>query len=78
MKKTILIITGLLLLAGMARSQETKLQTHKVSLNYLAIKEQMNYGLVFRGPGLGYAYSAQWQNDKRLLAYEGRFTLSSL
>jgi hypothetical protein len=77
MKKTILLISGMLLLASLAMSQETKLQTHNVSLNYLAIKDQMNYGLVFRGPGLGYAYSAQWQNPKRILAYEGRFNLST-
>jgi len=76
MKKTILILTGLILLAGMVRSQETKLQTHTISLNFLQIKEEMNYGLVFRGPGIGYAYSAQWQNKNRLMAYEGRFSLS--
>jgi hypothetical protein len=38
----------------------------------------MNYGLVFRGPGIGYAYSAQWQNEKRLLDYEVRFSFSIL
>lgn len=76
MKKAIVIITGFILLAGMARSQETKLQTHTVSLNFLQIKEEMNYGLAFHGPGLGYAYSAIWQNPKRILAYEGRFSLS--
>jgi hypothetical protein len=76
MKKTILIIIGFFLLAGMAMSQETKLQTHTVSLNFLQIKEEMNYGLAFHGPGLGYAYSAQWQNDNRILAYEGRLILS--
>lgn len=75
MKKTIVFIIGLILLAGLARSQETKLQTHTVALNFLQIKDQMNYGLVFRGPGLGYAYTAQWQNPKRIMAYEGRFTL---
>jgi hypothetical protein len=76
MKKTILILTGLILLACMVRSQEIKLQTHTVSLDFLQIKEEMNYGLVFRGPGIGYAYSAQWLNKNRLLAYEGRFSLS--
>jgi hypothetical protein len=77
MKKTILIIIGLLLLDCTAWPQEIKLQTHTISLNYQAIKEQMNYGLVFRGPGLGYAYTAQWQNPKRILAYEGRFNVSA-
>jgi len=76
MKKTIVIIVGFLLVAGIAMSQEIKLQTHTISLNFLQIKEEMNYGLVFRGPGLGYAYSAQWQNEVRMLTYEGRFTFS--
>jgi hypothetical protein len=76
MKKTILFIIGFILLAGIACAQETKLQTHTVSLNFLQIKEEMNYGLAFRGPGLGYAYSAQWQNKNRILDYEGRLTIS--
>jgi len=78
MKKTIVIITGFILLAGMTKSQEVKLQTHTVTLNFLQIKDQMNYGLVFNGPGLGYAYFAQWQNEKRLLEYEGRFIFSPI
>jgi hypothetical protein len=76
MNKFICFFLGFFLLAGFARSQETKMQTHTVSLNFLTIKDQVNYGLVFRGPGLGYAYSAQWQTTQRLLAYEGRFSLS--
>jgi hypothetical protein len=77
MKNTIVIFMGFFLLAGFARSQETKMQTHTVSLNYLSIKDHVNYGLVFRGPGLGYAYSAQWENPNRMLAYEGRFCVST-
>jgi hypothetical protein len=76
MKKTIVIITGIFLLATMAYTQEIKLQTHTVSVNWLGIKDQMNYGLVFRGPGIGYAYSARWENKDRILAYEGRFSFS--
>ena len=30
----------------------------------------MNYGLVFRGPGLSYASSYQWQTDRRVFNYE--------
>jgi hypothetical protein len=73
MKKTIVVFMGFFLLAGIAWSQETKMQTHTFSLNFLTIKDHVNYGLVFRGPGLGYTYSAQWQTAKRILAYEGRF-----
>lgn len=47
-------------------------------MNYRQIKEEMNYGLVFRGPGLGYAYTAQWKNPKRIISYEGRLNLAVL
>jgi hypothetical protein len=76
MKKTLNVLTGFLMLMGMARSQETNIQTHTIYLNYLQIKEQMNYGLVFKGPGVGYAYTDQYQNKKRIFAYEGRFNFS--
>jgi len=76
MKKPIVIVIAIFLLACNARSQEIKSQAHMVSLNFLQIKEEMNYGLAFRGPGFGYSYSAQWQNKKRLLEYEGRFIFS--
>jgi hypothetical protein len=77
MNKTIAFVIGFILLAGATRAQETKLQTHTVAVNLLAIKDQLNSGLVFRGPGLGYDYSAQWQNEKRIMSYEGRFCFSA-
>ena len=77
MKKTIVLMIGFFLVVCMAWPQETKLQTHTVVVNLLAIKDQENSGLVFRGPGLGYAYSALWQNENRILQYEGRFCFSA-
>lgn len=77
MNKTLTIIIGLILSAGIANSQMEKSHFHAVSLNWLQIKEELNYGLVFRGPGLGYAYASQWQNDKTRIQYEGRITFST-
>jgi hypothetical protein len=76
MKKTIAFMLWFVFAADAVWPQETKLQTHTLFMNFLQIKEEMNYGLVFRGPGIGYAYSAQWQDSKRNFAYEGRFSLS--
>ena len=75
MNKTILLFTGLILSAGVASSQMTRSHFSSISLNFLQIKEEANHGLVFRGPGLGYAYSSQWQNEKYLIGYEGRIFL---
>ena len=77
MNKTFTIIIVLIFSAGIANSQMEKSHFHAISLNFLQIKEELNYGLVFQGPGLGYAYSAQWQNDKNRLQYEGRFNFST-
>jgi hypothetical protein len=76
MQKTLLLLLGFFLLTPLARSQETNIQTHTIYFNYLQIKEGMNYGLVFRGPGIGYAYIDQYQNKNRIFAYEGRFNFS--
>jgi hypothetical protein len=76
MNKTFTIIFGLILSASIASSQMNKSHFHAVTLNFLQIKEELNYGMVFRGPGLGYVYSAQWQNDKNFIDYEGRLSLS--
>jgi hypothetical protein len=76
MKKTIVFMIGFFLLTPLARSQESNIQTHTICLNYQQIKEQMNYGLVFKGPGIGYAFSDQYHNKNRILAYEGRILLS--
>ena len=61
------------LAGGQGYTQSEKSHAHMISLNFQQIKEEMNYGLVFRGLGLGYSYLANWQNDKRMIVYEGRF-----
>ena len=76
MNKAFVIVLGLILSVNLASSQITKSHVHQVSLNFLQIKDEMNYGLVFRGLGIGYTYSAQWQNEKRLLEYEARLSYS--
>jgi hypothetical protein len=76
MKKSLFVLIGSLLVACMARSQESVTHDHSLALNFQQIKESLNYGLVFRGPGLGYAYSAQWQNNKRVMDYEGRISFN--
>jgi len=76
MNKFICFFLGSFLLASLARSQETNIQTHTIYLNFLQIKEEMNYGLVFKGPGLGDAYTDSYQNKKRIFTYEGRFNIS--
>jgi len=78
MNKAFVIIIGLILSVSLAKSQVTKSHVHQISLNFLQIKDRMNYGLVFRGPGIGYTYSAQWQNEKRLLEYEARLSFTLL
>jgi hypothetical protein len=76
MKKIIVFLTFLLLLASLSGAQQLRSHDHTVALNFIQIKEQANYGLVFKGPGLGYAYSALWENEKRILDYEGRFSFN--
>lgn len=76
MGKRIYLLGLLLMLFICARSQNMRSHEHTVALNVLQIKESLNYGLVFRGPGLGYAYSAQWLNDKRIMEYQGRISFN--
>ena len=76
MKKIILIFTGFFLMTGISLAQHEKSHAHMISLNFQQIDEEMNYGLVFKGLGLGYSYHANWQNDKRMIIYEGRFNVN--
>ena len=78
MKKVLVFLNCFILLAGVVFPQEIKTHDHTISLNFLQIKEQMNYGLAFKGPGLGYTYSAQWQNDARIFDYEGRISFNAV
>lgn len=76
MNKCTIFIPAILLCCLQTHSQVLKTHDHSIALNFLQIKEEMNYGLVFRGPGLGYAYSAVWENAKRKLELEPRLDLS--
>lgn len=76
MKKPFLLFFGFLVLAYSGFGQDLKTHSHAVSLNFLQIKDELNYGLVFKGPGAGYSFSAQWENDQRILDYEGHLLLN--
>jgi hypothetical protein len=78
MKSGIALITCIILFASIARPQEIKSHSHRLIVNFLQIKDQMNYGLVFKGPGLGYSFSRSWENEKRIIGYEGRFAFNVL
>jgi hypothetical protein len=71
MYKTLILVIGFFVLSLSARPQEIKSHDHQIAINFLQIKEELNYGLVFKGPGLGYQYTAEWRNQNRLLRYEG-------
>jgi hypothetical protein len=72
MKKNILVALSLFLFTTCAQPQNTVSGFHSVSFNYLQLKEEMNYGLVFRGPGLSYAYSFKSENNIRSINFEVR------
>jgi hypothetical protein len=76
MKRSLVFCIAFILAAIGAYPQESKTYDHTVALNFIQIKEQANYGLVFKGPGLGYAFSASWENENRILDYEGRFSFN--
>jgi hypothetical protein len=78
MLKTISILSGILLIISAAFAQPATTHEHKISVNYLQIKESLNYGLVFKGPGLNYEYLKRWEYDKNQLTYTGRFGFSYL
>lgn len=76
MKHKILIAGAFFMLLISAGAQNLKSHNHTVALNIQQIKESLNYGMVFRGPGLGYAYSARWEDEKRIMEYQGRVSFN--
>ena len=78
MVKILLCVLCLVLFMVHAQTQELKQHSHNLSLNYLQINEEMNHGLVFRGPGLNYSFSMHWQNTRRVIDYEALFGFSYL
>lgn len=75
--KKIILISGFFLMIGLCTSQTEKSHAHMISVNFQQIDEDFNYGLVFKGPGLGYSYFASWQKKKWALVYEGRLFLNA-
>ena len=76
MKKIIPVISVLFLFTTCSWSQETRSHNHILNFNCLQLKEEMNYGLVFRGPGISYAFAMQWQNERRIINYEALLGLT--
>jgi len=68
----------LLCLGNITNSQQKRTIENEISLNYLQIKEGMNHGLIFRGPGSGYDFSVRWENNTRIIEYSARFAFSYL
>jgi hypothetical protein len=60
----------------MVSGQTIKSHNNNLYVNYIQLKDQMNYGLVFSGPGINYAYSYLCQNDRRLISYEGKLGIA--
>lgn len=50
-------------------TQAIKTTENKLSVDFMQIEESLNYGLVFTGQGIGYDYSIQWENPKRIINY---------
>ncbi|MDP1728338.1 MAG: hypothetical protein Q8M15_16260 [Bacteroidota bacterium] len=59
-------------------SQKTKIHYQIYSVKYIQIKEALNYGLVFRGPGFCYQPVWQLENEKRVINYQARLAYSFL
>jgi hypothetical protein len=76
MKKSLLLLILLNLAALNSYSQFSLDHNHQVVVSFLQIKDEMNYGLVFRGPGLGFTYSSERQNDRLLIDYQARISMS--
>jgi hypothetical protein len=70
MKKILLSASLVFLSATFAWPQGTRTHNHILNINYIQLKEEMNYGLVFRGPGFSYTYNIRWSHDRSLVDYE--------
>lgn len=76
MRKIISISFCILLISPFVKGQIIKTHSSGLYINYIQLKDQMNYGLVFSGPGLNYAYSYSWESDRSLISYEGILGMS--
>lgn len=76
MKRIAILVSCLMVLCGMTTAQTNHTHRHMLTINHLQVKESLNYGLVFKGPGLGYMYSSLWENDRRVMEYTGVLSLN--
>jgi hypothetical protein len=76
LQKIMLTGISIIVFCQFVRGQSTWSHTNNLYFNYLQLKDQMNYGLIFKGAGINYSYSLFCQNDRRLVSYEGKIGLS--
>lgn len=55
------------------RAQVGPWHSNSLSLTHFQVKEELNYGLVFTGPGLVYSHSRSWESETRKLDYAAEF-----
>ena len=77
MKRLAILVSYVMVLCTGAMAQSNHTHGHMLSVNHLQIKESLNYGLVFKGPGLGYKYSSLWENKRRIMEYTGALSLNA-
>lgn len=63
----------LLLLSMVLSAKAQKTSYFDLSLNYLELKDQANYGLVFRGPNLQFGYLFDFETPTRRFRFETEF-----
>lgn len=78
MIKTPVWLLCLFLISTDFQAQDIKQHNHNLSINYLQIKEEMNHGLVFRGPGINYSFSLFKKNSQGEIHYDVLFGLTYL
>ena len=70
----ILVILGIVPLFCM--SQARAVHDRTLLINHIQLEDAHNYGLVFRGLGLGYSAGWSWINQDRLLRYRNHLGLT--
>lgn len=70
--KRLLFLLILLQTSQILRSQDFGLmRSMNFTLDYIQIKESLNYGLVFNGPIFRFSFRKSWEIDKKELIYDG-------
>ncbi len=73
-----LFVSLICLAAHPAFSQQAETRQHLISAGFLQIREHLNHGLVFRGPGIDYGFAYPWHSGNRTIRYEAAFGFSYL